>query len=160
MQDEQPERSRDGVPIHNPMLQRVIDAGREIRLLNRCNPVTMVCYNYPSGQTSTVTYKLPDDKGGVHFRIGGREVIPTLEVRVWPTTLFQEKVLPGELLFSGLRHETGFLDPPRDIIRFQDMVLATHMGMEKVSTVHFSLTGDDNIYAGVRLILNKIAFAD
>jgi hypothetical protein len=168
MQDEQPEREEHGypgrpgdvVPIYNQTLAMVIEAGREIRQLHPRNPVEMTCLNSPYGQISTVTYKLPDNKGGVHFRIGGRQVNPTLQVRVWPTTLFQEKVLPGELLFRGLMRETGFLDPPVDIIRFQEMTLAMHMGRDNVCTIHFYLVGDDNMYAGVRLVLNKIAFAD
>ena len=167
MQDEQPEREEHGypgspgdvVPIYNQTLAMVIEAGREIRQLHPRNPVEMTCLNSPYGQTSTVTYKLPDNKGGVIFNIGGREGNPALQVRVWPTTLLQEKVLPGELLFRGLMREPGFLDPPVDIISFQEMELCMLL-RENISTIRFYLVGDDNMYAGVRLVLNKIAFAD
>ena len=149
----------------NLMLQRVIDAGREIRLLNHGNPVEMVCLNRPDGFLNMVTYTLPDNKGGVQFRIytrlGGLGVVwPKLSVSVWPIPLFQEKVLPGELLYNGLLQQDGFLDPPTNIIPFEGMIISTHPPNRSIHTIQLSLVGDDNIYAGVRLLLNKIAFAE
>ena len=125
----------------------------------------MVCLNRPTGFISMVTYTLPDNKGGVQFRIytrlGGLGVVwPKLSVSVWPIPLFQEKVLPGELLYNGLLQQDGFLDPPTNIIPFEGMIISTHPPNRSIHTIQLSLVGDDNIYAGVRLLLNKIAFAE
>jgi hypothetical protein len=168
MQDEQPEWEEHGepgfrgdvVPITNPILKRVIDVGKVIRLQNPGNPVKMDCIHRPDGVHNMVTYTLPDNKGGVEFMIYGPGVIwEHLVVTVWPIPLFQEKVLPGELLFSGMMKSDGFLDPPTNIIPFDLMEISTRRPDRSIHTIRFELTGNDNIDAGVRLLLTKFAFA-
>jgi hypothetical protein len=160
MQDEQPGFRGDVVPITNPILKRVIDVGKVIRLQNPGNPVKMDCIHRPDGYLSTVTYTLPDNKGGVEFMIYGRGVIwENLVVKVWPIPLFQEKVLPGELLFSGMMKSDGFLDPPTNIIPFDLMQIRTRRPDRSIHTIRFELIGNVAIDAGVRLLLTKFAFA-
>ena len=164
MQDEQPARGllvgrgypRAGVQVHNPMLQRVLVAAREIRLLNPGNPVKMAFINAPEDRLSMVEYTLPDNKGGIKFSCNTY----ALSIQAWPASRFHQKVLPGDLLFHGLIETEGFLDPPMNTIPFRDMLLRAHLYEENTPTIWFPLTEDTHIDAGVRLLLTKFAFSD
>ena len=149
------------MPVYNQTLAIVIDAGREIRLLNPGNPVVMTCFNRPEGYLSTVKYTLPDNKGGIQFRV----YVPssteyTLSVHAWPAHRFHQKVLPGEPLFHGPIQEEGFLDPPMNTIPFEVMRLRSHLSEKNTPTIWFALTEAAVINAGVRLLLTKFAFSD
>ncbi len=153
MQDQEPAPT----PMYETM-REVFTACQEIRRLHPANPATLDCgISHPSGRLCDLWYILENNAGYARF-CSNYHTPDMVTVSMWPVSLFQERLLPGDTFFTTLYNGMGFLDPPTNSIQIPGFELV--MRDEPTPWVRFNLIGVEACAAGARLILTKFVFVD
>ena len=138
-------------------MREVMTACQEVRLLHPASPARLESdISRPLRRLASLQYTLQNGAGFLKFFSYYHDP-DCIIVTVWPMSLFQQRVLPGDLCFTSLNSTHGFLDPPRNSIYFDNFQMVRN-NTHPTPVARLTLTGAERCAAGARLLLNKIVF--